>query len=286
MTSYNIFHIDALHWLIALYFFLGGLAAGSFLLSVWAGYLNEKLKPLAKMAAIVAPISLAAGLALLLLDLGQPFKFWRLMVTFEPTAAASWGVWGANVFLVISIVYAWLWYQGKGDAAKKLGYIGVPFALLVGLYTGLLLNQLSGNALWDSALLAWIFLLGGVVSATAGNVLLATIAGVEPAEAFYGLKRAFCTLVILELLLVVTELLVLFNGNAESVSVANLLVSGDYAFWFIGLQVVVGSLVPLALIASAGKAASKGVQAVASVLLLVGILAVRFIVVMAGQVEL
>jgi formate-dependent nitrite reductase membrane component NrfD len=286
MPSYNIFHVDALHWLIAVYFFLGGLAAGSFLFSVWAAYVNEKLKPLAKTAAIVTPVALAIGLSLLLLDLGQPFKFWRIMVTFQATSAASWGVWAVNVLFVVSIVYAFLWYQGKGETAKKLGYVGVPFALFVGLYTGVLLNQLSGNALWDSALLPWIFLLGGVLSAMALTVLLATITGIESTEPFYGLKRVFCFLVILELLLVTSEMLALINGGAEAVSMANLLLTGKYALWFIGLQIVVGSLLPLALIASAGKAVSKGLQVLTSVLLLIGILAVRFIVVTAGQVEL
>jgi formate-dependent nitrite reductase membrane component NrfD len=178
-----------------------------------------------------------------------------------------------------------LWYRNKGESAKNLGYFGVPFALFVGLYTGLLLNQLSGNALWDSALLPWIFLLGGFVSAMALVVLLATLAGQRPAEPFYGLKRVFCSLVILELLLVGAELIVLFNGNAEQVSVANLLVSGDYALWFVGLQIVVGSILPLLLILSATKAASKGLHAAVSVMLLAGILAVRFVVVMAGQVD-
>ncbi len=286
MPTYDIFHLKALHWLIPLYFFFGGLAGGSFLLSFWAGYVDEKLKSLAKIAAVITPISLAVGLGLLVLDLGQPFKFWRIMITFQPTSIASWGTWILTLFFIVSVCYAFLWLKNSGNAAKTLGYIGIPLAVFVAMYTGLLLTQLTGNALWDSALLPWIFLLGGLLSAMAVVVSLAAIAGQKPTEPFYGLKNAFCLLVVLELLMVATELFALFSGDAEAVSVANLLVSGTFAGYFWGLQVLFGLILPLILIASAKQAPPVGIHVVASILLLVGVLAVRFIVVMAGQVQL
>jgi len=286
MPTYDIFHVKALHWFIPLYFFFGGLAAGSFLFSFWAGYINEKLKPLAKTAAITAPISLAIGLGFLVLDLGQPFRFWRIMMTFQVTSVASWGTWILNLFFAVSVLYAFLWFNDKSENAKKLGYVGLPLAVFAGMYTGVLLTQLSGNALWDSALLPWIFLLGGLLSAMAVAVLIAAITGRKADVPFYGLKNALCLLVVLELLMVVTELVVLYNGDAEAVSVANLLLAGEFAGWFVGLQIVVGLTLPLILIASAKRTPPVGLHAAVSILLLAGILAVRFIVVMAGQVEL
>lgn len=38
MDTYDVFHLPVLNWVNILYFFFGGLAAGSFLLSFWAGY--------------------------------------------------------------------------------------------------------------------------------------------------------------------------------------------------------------------------------------------------------
>jgi hypothetical protein len=47
MPTYDIFHVPALDWITVLYFFLSGLTSGCFLLSLWAGYGREELKPVA-----------------------------------------------------------------------------------------------------------------------------------------------------------------------------------------------------------------------------------------------
>ena len=91
MPTYDIFHVPALNWTTVLYFFFSGLAAGSFLMSFWCGYQQEKLKPLAKVSAVVSPISLAIGMVMLLIHLGRPFQFWRIFVTFKPASTISWG---------------------------------------------------------------------------------------------------------------------------------------------------------------------------------------------------
>ena len=80
----------AYNWIVAVYFFLGGLGAGAFLLSVTATYWWQELKPVARTASVLAPIAIAAGLFCLWLDLGQPFRVWRLFLSFNPTAAISY----------------------------------------------------------------------------------------------------------------------------------------------------------------------------------------------------
>ena len=96
----------AYDWMVAVYFFLGGLSAGAFLFSVGATYWKEELRPLAKAPAVLAPIALAAGMLLLLLDLGQPMRSWRLILTFNSTSVLSWGVWFLNIFGLLSVMAA------------------------------------------------------------------------------------------------------------------------------------------------------------------------------------
>jgi formate-dependent nitrite reductase membrane component NrfD len=283
MPTYDIFHLPALNWITVLYFFFGGLASGSFLLSLWTGYGREELKPVAKPAAVITPISLAIGLLLLVLHLERPFQFWRILITFKPISTTSWGAWVLNVFFIVSILYAFFWLINRPEKAKKLGLFGLPFALFTGFYTGLLLMQMSGNSLWDSALLPWIFLVGGLLTAIAVSVLVLTVSGQEAKEPFYGLRRYICTLIIIELLMISSELVALFTGGADAVEIANILLRGELSFWFINMEVAVGLLIPLGILILAKTSKKAGLHIMVSVLMLIGILIMRFIVVLAGQ---
>ena len=286
MPSYDIYHLPALNWMIVFYFLFGGLAGGGFLLSFWAGYGKENSGHLARASAQITPIALIIGLLLLVFHLGHPFRFWLTLTTFRPSSVISWGTWVLTLFMIVSTVYAFLWRINKGGSAKVLGWLGVPLALFTSIYTGLLLMQLSGSPLWDSALLPWIFLVGGLVSAAAVSVLVLTLTGHEPAEPFFGLKRYICALVILELVMVGSELVALYTGSAESARVANMLLIGRFSVWFVGLQIIVGSVLPLGLLILAGAFRSRILPVLVSVLLLIGVLTVRFVVVFAGRISL
>lgn len=286
MPTYDIFHVPALDWTTVLYFFFSGLAAGSFLMSFWCGYQQEKLKPLAKVSAVVSPISLAIGMVMLLIHLGRPFQFWRIFVTFKPASTISWGSWVLTLFFIVSGLHALLWWMNVKGGTKLLGVLGLPLAIFTGMYTGLLLMQMSGNSLWNSALLPWLFLVGALLSAVAVSILVMALSGKEAVEPFYGLKHYICGLVILELIMVGSEFIALYTGGAESVQIADLFLVGGFSRLFIGLQIIVGSLVPLGLVVFMKARKSAALHVVVSVLLLVGILTVRYLVVMMGQTDL
>ena len=83
-----------------------------------------------------------------------------------------------------------------------------------------------------------------------------------------------------------SELVALYMGPAETVEVANLLLTGEFSTWFIGLQITVGSLLPLGLLVTIKTSKNTAFHTLVSALLLVGVLAMRYIVVMGGQVNL
>ncbi len=80
VVVYNVHHQEAMGILVVIYFFLSGLGAGVFLtagaLRIFGG---PKYARIEKIAAIAAPILLAPGLLCLLLDLGQPLRFFNLL---------------------------------------------------------------------------------------------------------------------------------------------------------------------------------------------------------------
>ena len=270
----------AYNWMIAVYFFLGGLGAGAFLLSVTASYWKQEFKPVAKAAAVIAPIAIAVGLFFLWLDLGMKFRVWRLFLSFNPASALSWGVWFLNIFFVLSAIYAWRLLKGQADKAKDVAYVGVPFAVLVGAYTGVLLAQSTGRALWHSALTPVLFLNGGLIS----GVAVAIIFSVKQAsgELLSKLGKIVAWLVVLELGLLAVELLSLFNGGTEGAEVANALLAGEFSLLFIGVEVVLGALIPLLILLR--SKVSPAALAVASALVLVGVFMMRYVIVIGGQV--
>ena len=270
----------AYNWMTAVYFFLGGLSAGAFLFSVVANYWKKDLRPLGKTVGILAPIVLAVGMLFLLLHLGRPERAWRLFLSFNPRSALSWGVWFLNIFFALSLLYAWSLVKGSVGAARKFGYLGAPFAIAVASYTGVLLTQAPGRPLWHSPLLPVLFLNGAVISGTALAVLVS--AGRQNKTLLAKVGKFLAGLVALELGMLFVEFVVLFNGGADGAAAARALLTGQYATLFLGIEVFLGSIIPIFLLLRRDVSASA--QAVASILILIGIIAMRYVVVVGGQV--
>src|SRR5256885_13348738 len=75
-------------WLIVAYFFLGGLAGGSYFLATVMDFFGKREdRPLVRLAYLIAfPAVCVCGL-LLTADLGRPERFWHMLVqaqTFRP----------------------------------------------------------------------------------------------------------------------------------------------------------------------------------------------------------
>lgn len=278
MPDYVAVSHTAYNWMITVYFFLGGLGAGAFLVSAIASYWKQEYKPFAKVASLIPPVAIGVGMLFLLVDLGKPFRFWRLFVEFNPTSALSWGFWFLSIFIVISLVHAWLTIQGK--QSKAVAYVGSIFAVLVATYTGVLLSQSLGRALWHSALTPVLFLNGGLVSGIAATMLLSV--GRQSRELLARLGRVAGWLLLVELGLIGIELLTLLNGHTEGVETAKVLLTGSFSFLFLGVEIGLGGVIPL-LILLRGKG-STAALAVASVLVLVGIYTMRYVIITGGQV--
>ncbi len=120
----------AYDWMVVTYFFLGGLSVGAYVFSVAANYWKQEFKPLAKKSAVLSFIAIALGMLILLYDLGQPFRAWRLFLSFNPHSLLSWGVWFVNAFMFFNFIYNALLFTGREANAKTFAYAGLPFALL------------------------------------------------------------------------------------------------------------------------------------------------------------
>jgi formate-dependent nitrite reductase membrane component NrfD len=279
---YEIQHSIAFGPLIVLYFFLAGLSAGLFLLSTpGAVFGREELQSLAKPLSALALAAIIPGGLSLLVDLGQPLRALYLFTSFNPLSVMSWGSYILLVYSIIAAVYAWLVW--RGDTRRKAwGWAGIVASVALGLYTGVLLAVAPGHPLWNSAVVPVLFLVSGVVAAlsllSVCQALGALIPGTAADHALHSLKVLF---VALELVLIAAHLIILGLIGSSGTDIAGYLVTGARSFSFLGVQIILGTVIPLAIVVFAHR--SRAALGVAGLLSLVGVMALRYNFVIAGQ---
>jgi formate-dependent nitrite reductase membrane component NrfD len=278
MSEQNAVAHLAYDWMIVTYFFFGGISVGAYMFSVAANYWKQEFKPLAKRSAVLSLIAVAIGMLILLHDLGQPFRAWRLFVSFNRHSLVSWGVWFLNVFIFFNFVYNVLLFTGKEAKAKKFAYAGLPFAILTASYTGMLLAQAPSRLLWHTALMPVLFLNGGLISGIAFVMFFSAKA--QNSALLSKLGKLVTWLLVLELVMVFGEFVLLLNGGIDHVAVAKSLLSGQLGFLFIGVEIILGAVIPVAMLR--GKS-TVFTQTIASILILIGIFTMRYVIVVGGQ---
>jgi len=297
-----IFHIWG--WQIPIYLFLGGLVAGIMIIaSAQELKFAEKWEPrLSRIVPILAMVLLSLGIFALYLDLeikGLKLNVIRLYMTFRPTSPISWGSW----ILVLAYPSLALWFlasvssEGVNRFAAKiriLGFLvpvrdwasGIKGKILVaniiigtalGIYTGIFLSGMVARPVWHSGILGPLFLTSGI---SAGAALLTFF------KVNHDLSRAFIkwdvVALIAELGFLALFLLDNMTGTAIHKAAAGLFLSGPYTGAFFGIVVLAGILAPLGMEwADLTKRAKAPI--IVPMLVLIGSLALRFIIVSAGQ---
>jgi Ni/Fe-hydrogenase subunit HybB-like protein len=285
---------------IAQYFYFTGLSAGSFVISVIA-VLGGKVeyKPLGRIGAILAPLCLVLAPLNLLADMTQPLRFWHLM-TYLPgyvnfTSPITYGVILLTSYPISAVVYAYFVYSGNLKWSKIFAIIGIPLAIAVHGYTGFILALGKGRALWNTALMPTLFIVSAMVSGIALMIIMAVIRNLfmmkdatpeeraKDAKLIHGLGGFLGAAIITDLFLLFNAVLVILTSSKEAFHAAELLLWGRFAVEFIGVELILGALIPLFIVYYPKTKASFKWLCFASLLTMIGIFAMRFTVVVGGQ---
>ncbi|MBE9489753.1 MAG: polysulfide reductase NrfD [Bacteroidetes bacterium] len=291
------------HWPIALYLFLGGLAAGILFFAALFYLLGkDKEYPAAvKVASIIPPIALSVGLLALVYDLTHKLYTWQLYMTVRIESPMSWGAWVLLIVTPISFLWTFSYYrevypklEGKLQVFKRLKFLNsvekfvvdnrrylaialIPLTLVLGVYTGILLSAFNARPLWNNAILGPLFLTSGLSTAAAAIILLS-----KTAKEKHMFGKIDLALITIELALIVHMIMGYYAGPEVQVEAMQLLVGGEFTVMFFGFVVILGLIVPgiLELIDLYNK---KVPVIVPAILVIIGGLVFRFVMVEAGQ---
>jgi len=287
---YNIEHEMPLGVPIATYFYITGLSAGSFIISTLAyGFGMLKFKPLGKIGVVMATLLLVIAPMILLIDLEQPLRFWHLIFYLRITSPITWGTFLLTLYPVNCMIYGYFMFKGDMKRTKIFGLLGIPLALLVHGYTGFILALGKARVLWNTAIMPPIFLVSAMVSGLALMILVVIVKdfiihkGKDPnRDLIYALGNFLVASIVLDLILIGIDLSVLLTSTTEAYKAALMLLNGPFSFLFLGVELILGAVVPLLLFLSPFTKRWIPAYVVASVLVMVGIFAMRCIMVIGG----
>lgn len=265
-------------WPIVVYLGLAAIAAGSALLGSWRLLGGDRA--LGRRHLLVTLAAMAAGAIFLVADLEAPGRFLTILVHFNPASMIAWGARAISVFAILT-AFIW-WSTGRSrDAGSdpsppsvtlRVGVlILMGLALFVGLYPAWVLAQAAARPLWDSVFVAPLFLASALHAGVAVHLVQhGRNRGRRNGLAGRGVE--FSLIAVQALLL---ALFLLGIGDAYG-DARDRLLSGSLApvLW-LGV-VVVGWIVPLVL---AGKRAA----ALRAVAIVIGVFALRALIVFGGQ---
>jgi len=290
---YNIPHRESFGAFIALYIFFTGLSAGSFFLSTLSyGFGLERYRAVSRPAIVVAALMLLVAPLFLLIHVGRPLRAWHLFLYLNPASPITWGSFLLTTYPVFCLVYMYCIFQERARAARFWGLLGIPFAVSVHAYTGFILSFCSARPLWSSAMIPLLFLVSAVVSGTALVILVYGALcrwqgrGIGPGsgagDRIESLGTILGWVLALDLVLTGIGLLVSAVGGAEDRWAVRQRVAGELALSFVGVEIVLGKLLPLPLLLLA-RFRKPGFIFLASALIILGILFMRLDLVKVGE---
>ena len=288
----------------------------------------EAVKPTYRLALLTALAFLIVAPLPLQLHLGHPERSFSMYLTPNPSSAmAMFGfvyLWYLMAVLVLEIWLDYraeivqtaresagvkrllyramaLWSDDLSEDSRRLddrvGYvltiIGIPSAFLLHGYVGFIFGSIKANPWWSTPLMPIVFLFSAIVSGIALVLLMYMVTcavkriSIDMRCVDTIAKYLFYAFII-DFTLEGIDLLHRMYEADESFKSLDFMVKTKLFVSQILLQVVIGGLVPIVLLAVTqvvrlSDQARKGIYALSAALTLVGILAMRWNVVIGGQ---
>jgi Ni/Fe-hydrogenase subunit HybB-like protein len=247
-------------------------------------------KPLAPLSGLLAIALLIGGLIVLVLDLGRPDRLIVAMTTYNFKSIFTWNILLYNGFILIVAAYLWMMMEKRMNCyAKPVGYLAFIWRLILTTGTGSIFGFLVAREAYDAAILAPMFVIYSFAYGLAVFILvmvglyemdkreigdkilmrMRNLLGVFIAAAFY--------------FVLVYHLTNLYATQHHGFESFILLDGGAYtAIFWLG-QILIGLIVPFALIYLPATRNSRSMLLLASLLVILGGFAQLYVTLIAAQ---
>ncbi|MDH5391815.1 MAG: polysulfide reductase NrfD [Gammaproteobacteria bacterium] len=265
-------------------------ASGALNVASIASVFNKKAyKPLARLSALLAIALLMGGLVVLVLDLGRPDRLIIAATIYNFKSIFAWNMILYSGF--IGIVGVYLWTMMDQTVAKYNRVAGISafiWRLMLTTGTGSIFGFLVARQGYDAAIMAPMFVIMSFAFGLAFFLLVLF-------AAYNGTKRELGDAIVLRLrkllgvfvaailyFVAVFHLTNLYATEHHGVEAFILRDGGIFTqlFW---AQVVIGGLIPLALIFAPQLKNCRKSLALASVLVILGGLLQMYVIIIGGQ---
>ena len=283
---YDVPHMTPWGKKIASYLWTKAISAGVLLLS--ALFLNMGFEQdfviLGVIGPLVSLVFLAATMALLVLDLKKPGRFFFLLT--KPNLN-SWLTLGGYVLMIFGALLAvWLAQMYRdGMVSPWILWPTALFAIASAGYSAFLFAQARGRDFWQSPLLFWHLVVKAISAGAAMLILIGSLELVTPyrfvsPQLFFWLIHILAGSLLAGFAMTCGDLF-MKHGSEEAIRAGTLLVSGPLrkSFWI--LAVGLGIVVPTALILWQANALLPSMAA--AVLALFGLWIYEHLWIKAGQ---
>jgi Ni/Fe-hydrogenase subunit HybB-like protein len=308
-------------------FITGLVAGAFILASLERVFNVQAVKPTYRLALLTALAFMLVAPLPLQLHLGHPERSFEMYLTPHTTSAmAMFGFVYLWYLMVVLVVEIWLEYRREiviawqsATGVKRLGFgvlalgsanispealrvddrvgrlvtiVGIPSAFLLHGYVGFIFGSVKANPWWSTPMMPVVFLFSAIVSGVALVMLMYMV--------MTGYRKVRVDMVCLDTIARYLLYAFLIDFALELLDLAHRIYEADESFktldfmvhtrLFVSqivLQIVVGTLVPISLLAGARIVSSarlrRLVYGIAGILTLIGIFAMRWNVVIGGQ---
>jgi len=247
-------------------------------------------KPLSRLSGVLAISLLAGGLAVLVLDLGRPDRLIVQMTHFNFTSIFTWNILLYSGFIGIVAVYLWVQMDRSVHPkwVKPAGLLAFVWRLALTTGTGSIFGWLVARPGYDAAIMAPLFIAMSFSLGLAIFILvlqaLCALGGRPLGEKRTAQMSRLLALFVAAVLYftAVQHLTNLYAAEHQGIEAFILRDGGIYTVLFWGVQVVLGGLVPLALVYGSGTV-RPGLATLVALLVVIGGFAQIYVIVIGGQ---
>ncbi|AUJ26085.1 MULTISPECIES: NrfD/PsrC family molybdoenzyme membrane anchor subunit [Virgibacillus] len=311
-------------WIAFYIFFVGLSAGSFLLSTMIFVFGMERYEKVGKMALFTAIVCMIVALTFVLMDLGRPERAFSALVHWNVTSILAWEMRFYVIYITLLTVELYVAMRAdfvrlatynslKGKIArlltfknstindytkkrdhrwmKILGTIGIPLAIL-GVHggTGAIFAVVSARSSWNSGIFPIIFVVSAMVSGTAlllAIYIIRSKALKQPIDQgmVIGLAKVMIAFLFIDLLLQFYDYLVALYSLADSHLLSlQTMMRSSYSWSFWGIQVFLGSVVPIFLVYYKKTAKNINALLIAAILVVIGIIGVRFNIVVPSQI--